>query len=57
MLGVDVFLVEAAFNQALLTLKSQIPLVQTIQDIKAANPDLKLYIMSNISRVKLFSPE
>lgn len=46
-------MVETALDQAQLSLKPNIPLVQTIQDIKASKPDLKLYVMSNISRVSL----
>ena len=40
-------------NQAQLSLRPNIPLVQIIGDIKASDPNLKLYIMSNISRVSL----
>ena len=40
-------------NQAQLSLRPKIPLVQTIRNIKASSPDLKLYLMSNISRVSI----
>lgn len=51
MLGADPSVVETALDQAQLSLRPNIPLVQTIRDIKAAQPDLKIYVMSNISRV------
>ena len=41
-------------DQAQLSLRPNIPLIQIIQDIKASKPDLKLYVMSNISRVSFF---
>ena len=53
MLGVDPSVVESAMEQAQLSLKPNIPLIQTIRDIKASDPNLRLYVMSNISRVSL----
>ncbi|KAL9017079.1 MAG: hypothetical protein Q9185_005590 [Variospora sp. 1 TL-2023] len=50
LLGADPSVVETALDQAQLSLKPSIPLVQTIQHLKAEQPDLKIYIMSNISR-------
>lgn len=50
-LGVDPFVVETAMDQAQLSLRPNITLVQTIRDIKASDPDLRLYVMSNISKV------
>lgn len=49
-LGADPSVVETALDQAQLSLRPKTPLVQTIRDIKASNPDIKLYVMSNISR-------
>ena len=43
--------VENALNESQLSLKVNTQLVETIQDLKRSAPDLKLYIMSNISRV------
>ncbi|KAI4171331.1 MAG: hypothetical protein LQ346_008753, partial [Caloplaca aetnensis] len=50
LLGADPSVVETALDQAQLSLRPNIPLVQTIRDIKAAQPELKIYVMSNISR-------
>lgn len=52
-LGVDPSVVETAMDQAQLSLRPNITLVQTIRDIKASDPDLRLYVMSNISKVRL----
>lgn len=41
-------------DQAQLSLRPKSSLLQTIQDIKALKPDLKLCVMSNISRVRHF---
>ncbi|KAL8786838.1 MAG: hypothetical protein Q9195_008031 [Heterodermia aff. obscurata] len=46
----DPALVESAMDQAQLSLKPVVTLVQTIQDIKESRPDLKFYVMSNISK-------
>ncbi|KAL8993732.1 MAG: hypothetical protein Q9169_006129 [Polycauliona sp. 2 TL-2023] len=54
MLGADPSIVQTALDQAQLSLRPNIPLVQTILDIKAARSDLKFYVMSNISRASLF---
>ena len=40
-------------EQARLSLKLKVPMVQTVLEIKASRPDLEFYIMSNISRVSL----
>lgn len=53
MLGVDPSVVETAMEQAQLSLRPNIPLIQTILGIKASDPDVKLYVMSNISKVSL----
>lgn len=53
MLGVDSSVVETAMEQAQLSLRPNASLIQTIRDIKASDPDLKLYVMSNISKVSL----
>ncbi|MCJ1423295.1 hypothetical protein MMC29_001177 [Sticta canariensis] len=52
-LGADPSVVETAMDQAQRSLRPNISLVQIIRDIKASNPDLKLYVMSNISRASL----
>ncbi|KAI2470663.1 HAD-like protein [Annulohypoxylon bovei var. microspora] len=49
-LGVEPSIVESALEEAQLSLSVNVPLVQTIHDLKALNPDLELYVMSNISR-------
>ncbi|KAI4252004.1 MAG: hypothetical protein LQ352_004520 [Teloschistes flavicans] len=49
-LGADPSVVETAMDQAQLSLRPKSSLLQTIQDIKALKPDLKLCVMSNISR-------
>lgn len=54
MLGADPSVVEIALSQAQLSLRPNVPRVHTIRSIKASNPDLKFYIMSNISRESLF---
>lgn len=56
MLGEHPSSVETAMEQAQLSLKPVTTLVRTIQDIKAAQPHVKFYIMSNISRVSLIHP-
>ena len=53
MLGEDPHLVELAMDQAQLSLKPKVPLVESIKELKVSRPDLKIYIMSNISRVSL----
>ncbi|KAL8710177.1 MAG: hypothetical protein Q9220_005260 [cf. Caloplaca sp. 1 TL-2023] len=50
LLGEEPSVVETALDQAQLSLKPYLPLVETMLDIKAAQPDLKLYVMSNISK-------
>lgn len=40
-------------DQAQLSLRPNVSLVQTIRDMKVSDPELKFYIMSNISRVGL----
>ena len=50
MLDVDPSVVETAMDQAQLSLRPKTPLLQTILDIKASNPALKFYVMSNVSR-------
>lgn len=52
MLGVDPSVVESSLDEAQLSLLVNNALVQTIHELKASNPNLKLYIMSNISRVR-----
>ncbi|KAF3759887.1 hypothetical protein M406DRAFT_51589 [Cryphonectria parasitica EP155] len=49
-LGVNPSVVETSLEQAQLSLAVNVPLVRTIYELKASNPDLKLHIMSNISR-------
>lgn len=53
MLNLDPSSVETAMEQAQLSLKPVTTLVRTIQDIKAAQPHVKFYIMSNICPVSL----
>lgn len=55
-LGVDASIVETALEQAQLSLKPNVQLVETILDLKASNPGLKFYVMSNISRVSQAGP-
>lgn len=51
MLNLEPSVIESALDQAQLSLIVNDQLVQTIQDLKPLFPDLKFYIMSNISRV------
>lgn len=48
-------MIENALEEAQLSLAVNAPLVQTIHDLKAINPDLEFYVMSNISRVSLLA--
>ncbi|KAI1099518.1 HAD-like protein [Jackrogersella minutella] len=50
MLSVEPSVIESALEEAQLSLTVNTLLVQTIHDLRASSPDLKLYIMSNISR-------
>ncbi|KAI3318548.1 HAD-like protein [Xylariaceae sp. AK1471] len=50
LLGVYPAIVETSLEQAQMSLTVNFPLVQTIHDLRASNPDLKFYVMSNISR-------
>ncbi|KAI2620754.1 HAD-like protein [Hypomontagnella submonticulosa] len=49
-LNVEPSMIENALEEAQLSLAVNAPLVQTIHDLKAINPDLEFYVMSNISR-------
>lgn len=48
--------VETALKQAQSSLKPVPALVRTVRDLKASRPDLKFYVMSNISRASLAIP-
>ncbi|KAH8768896.1 HAD-like domain-containing protein [Diaporthe sp. PMI_573] len=50
MLGEDPSSVATAMDQAQLSLKPVNTLIRTVLDLKASRPDLKLYVMSNISQ-------
>lgn len=45
--------IETALKEAQLSLKPVPALVRTVRDLKAWRPDLKFYVMSNISRASL----
>ncbi|KAI0855461.1 HAD-like protein [Xylaria cubensis] len=50
LLKVEPAVVEASLEEVQLSLTVNVQLVQTIHDLKASIPDLKFYIMSNISK-------
>ncbi|ETS74731.1 hypothetical protein PFICI_13215 [Pestalotiopsis fici W106-1] len=50
MIGTTPDVVKNSLNESQLSLKVNTQLVETIQDLKRSAPDLKLYVMSNISR-------
>ncbi|KAI1879131.1 hypothetical protein JX265_003308 [Neoarthrinium moseri] len=50
LLGLDASTAEAALEQAQLSLTPNTSLIETIHDLRASNPSLKFYVMSNISR-------
>lgn len=52
MLGKDTNILEDSLEEAQKSLKVVHPLVETIHDLKASNPELKFYVMSNISKVR-----
>lgn len=58
MLGEHPSTIETALKQAQLSLKPVPALVtvRTVRDLKASRPDLKFYVMSNISRASLAIP-
>ncbi|KAI1394185.1 HAD-like protein [Hypoxylon trugodes] len=49
-INVEPSVIESALDEAQKSLTINAPLVQTIHDIKSQNPDIKLYVMSNISK-------
>ncbi|KAI3338725.1 HAD-like protein [Ustulina deusta] len=49
-LGKEPSVIEGAIDEAQESLAVNFPLIQTLLEVKATNPELKLYIMSNISR-------
>ncbi|KAI1125243.1 HAD-like protein [Nemania abortiva] len=50
LLGAHPNTIETALEQAQLSLSVNVSLVRTIYDLRESNPDLKFYVMSNISR-------
>ncbi|KAJ2992726.1 hypothetical protein NUW58_g2068 [Xylaria curta] len=50
LLGVDSAIVESSLEQAQSSLTVNVSLVKTIHDLRHSNPDLKFYILSNISK-------
>lgn len=56
MLGEQPSSVETALEQAQISLKQVPALVRTIRDLNASRPDIKLYIMSNISQAGVLHP-
>ncbi|GAW25957.1 putative had-like protein [Rosellinia necatrix] len=50
LLGEEPSVIEGAIEQAQDSLAVNFPLVETLLEVKATNPELKLYVMSNISR-------
>ncbi|KAI8622937.1 HAD-like protein [Xylariaceae sp. FL1651] len=50
LLGEEPSVIKSAIDQAQESLVVNLPLVQTLLEVKAVNPELKLYVMSNISR-------
>ncbi|KAI0474200.1 HAD-like protein [Xylaria cf. heliscus] len=50
MLGVDTAIVESSLERAELSVTVNSSLIQTIHDLRKSSPDLKFYVMSNISQ-------
>lgn len=51
MLGLCPEIVERSLDEAQKSLKVNFELVETILQLRATNPDLKFYVLSNISKV------
>ncbi|KAJ8132605.1 hypothetical protein O1611_g1019 [Lasiodiplodia mahajangana] len=50
LLGKEPSVIQDAINQAQESLVVNLPLVQVLLEVKATNPELKLYVMSNLSQ-------